>query len=140
MKSMDVFRDNELLIWNLFDTYAENNNYNIIVHNDHHMGRGSLAYKGDDSFKPIITLHLFGIPGINYDFGIIVSDRNGNSILTGETCAVYTLNAPAESEYNELEERFGKILDYVFKKYEPYSKENRLDYVFNGLELERVNF
>lgn len=133
------FVENELSLWKYFNEYAINKGYKVCTHNDSMMGRSTTAYTSDN-FKPIMKFTLFGIPDLSYDFGIIVEDRNGNSILNGDTCGAYSLQASPNTDFEELQKRFKKMVKYVFSKYEVYSRENRLDFVFKGSKEERIKF
>lgn len=62
-------------------------------------------------------------------------DRNGNDILHGPTCAVYILD-----DCKDFESKLEKMCTYVFDKYSKYSRENRLDFKFNNLKEERIEW
>lgn len=126
--------------WDRFLDIAESYGYSCINHNDHAMGTGSILFKSD-KFVPIIQLCIWqelktkGKVVEDGSISIHVEDRNGNSVLDGPTCAIHCLK-----DCPDLEEKFEKMCSYVFEKYSKYSKQNRLDFVFNELPEERIEW
>ncbi len=117
--------------WEYVEDVAEKYGYSCWSHNDVSLGAGATIYKDDDIFTPIICLHIWWDEGIS----IHVKDRNGNSILDGPTCAIHILD-----DCEDFEEKLKKMCTYVFEKYSKYARTNRLDFRFNNLEEERVEW
>lgn len=100
------------------------------------MGYGGWATK-DDKYAIFFKLVEFSYPR---SFSIHAEDRNGNSILHGETVAIYSVSGKDNLSNEELLSRFKMALNDVYDKYKVYSKENRLDFVFNELKMERKDY
>jgi len=115
--------------WNSIGKIGKKYGYNELVHNGFSLSHGSTFYKADkDKFAPIITFNIWG-----NEVSIHVQDRNGNTILTGETVAIHILK-----NCKDFEKKFNQMCGYVFDKYSKYSKQNRLDFAFNELQEERI--
>lgn len=128
-------REKSLLqIWDKFDDLMVERGYGILTHNDVSLGRGTVAYK-DDKFSPLFELKIWGGEIAENFVSIFVTDRNGNTILGGETVAIYSLNDVGDFEKNLS--LFAKMFEDVYEKYSVYSKSNRLDFAFNEMKLER---
>lgn len=93
---------------------------------------GGFACK-KDKFSILFKLVEFPYPK---SFSIHAIDRNGNFILTGETVAIYSIYGKDDLSDQEVLSRFKIALNDIYEKYKVYSKENRLDFVFNELEQE----
>jgi hypothetical protein len=124
---------NEIKLWDRFDEIAKEFGYEISTHNNSTQGRGTYSFKSD-KFVPMINIHLW-----HDSISIFIEDRNGNSILHGETCEICNLKYQEDS-FEEITIRFEKMCNYVFNKYKVFSKDNRLDFIFNEMKMERVNF
>jgi len=126
--------------WDTFLKVADEYGYKYNHHNDSTMGTGTTCWK-DDPFIPIIKLDIRSELKIRSklidpaSMTIFVRDRNGNTILGGEFCAVHTLK-----DCKGFSKKLKEMSRYVFDKYSKYSRENRLDFVFNGLKMERVDW
>lgn len=133
------FLEQEQEIEDIFYDFMTENGYSVHFHRDEdikYMGYGGMAVK-EDKFAP-----FFSLSGNIYprSFSVFVEDRNGNFILTGETAAIYSISASPESNIKELKDKFKILLNDIYNKYKVYSKENRLDFVYNELKLERKNY
>ena len=117
--------------WKYVEKFAKERGYECWSHNSVSQGAGATIYKDEDRFIPIMSLNIWWGEGVS----IHVEDRNGNAILDGECCAVHILNS-----CKDFEDRLEKMCAYVFDKYSKYSRENRLDYVFNNLKEERIEW
>ena len=92
----------------------------------------------EDRFKPIFTIHAWPtVSPEDYEISLFVQDRNGNSIITGETAAIYDIKSVHSEDFIQ---RVIEMANAAFDKYAVYSKENRLDFAFNGYETERREF
>ena len=126
-------------LWNRFHKIAEGYGYDCYPHNDRNMGIGTTCCQSD-RFVPIINLSIQ--PELKYkhkkevaipmSMTLFVKDRNGNTVIDGPYCAVYSLN-----DCPDFNEKFEDMCTYVFDKYSAYSRENRLDFAFNELTEER---
>ena len=54
-------KDISIALWDKFDAIMSERGFNIIVHDDESLGRGSIAFK-DDKFVPLFNLHVWGGP------------------------------------------------------------------------------
>lgn len=131
MKQRDISQMN---IWHEFDNFMAERGYHVHSHNDHNMGRGSVAYK-DDRFAPIFNLHVWGGETAKHFVSIHITDRNGYAILEGPTAAIYSMSDTGDSEKNALV--FSRMLNDAYEKYGGYSKANRLDFAFNEMKEDR---
>lgn len=121
----------------IFMDYMSDRNFSVSHHNDKYSGNGVTASHKEDKFVPIFKLVNQPYPK---SFSIFVDDRNGNTILYGDTAAIYSIRAEENMSENEIIETFEKMLDDVYDKYGIYNKKNRLDFTFNELEMERKNY
>lgn len=138
--NFEIFSKQEDMIENIFATFMEQQGYYVSLNQDEsvkYLGYGGLAVHKDDKFSLMFQLNGNLYPR---SFSISVKDRNGNFVLMGETVAIYSLSADDNTNYKELSEKFKILLNDVFEKYKIYSKENRLDFVFNNLEMERKSY
>lgn len=138
--NFEVFSKQEDMIENIFATFMKQQGYYVKLNQDEdikYLGYGGLAVHKDDKFSL-----MFELTGNLYPrcFNVSVKDRNGNFMLMGETVAIYSLSAHDNTNYKELSEKFKMLITDVFEKYKVYSKENRLDFVFNNLEMERKSY
>ncbi len=117
--------------WDRISKIAEKYGYSEYAFNDINLGTGSDFYKDGDIFAPLIKYIIWNKESVS----IHIQDRNGNDIMHGPTCAVHTLN-----DCKDFKERFEMICSYVFEKYSKYSKQNRLDFVFNEIKQERIDW
>ena len=126
--------------WDIFDMTAIAYGYKCNNHDDLYMGIGSMCYKAD-KFAPLIHLRIEKGYKVGKEviiptsMNILVEDRNGNNILDGNVCGVYRLE-----DCDDFENKFTDMCKYVFDKYVVYSKDNRLDFVFNGYKEERIKW
>lgn len=119
-------------IWEIFNDKANEFGYTIRTYNDSIMGIGTTAFQQEDKYIPIILFK------IGYkEVSIMVQDRNGDAILMGDLCACYKLKDVDSEDY---EQKFAEMCDYAINKWSKYSKDNRLDFVFNNLEQERIDW
>lgn len=131
MKQRDV---SQIEVWNEFDNFMAERGYRVLSHNDHNMGRGSVACK-DDRFAPIFNLHVWGGEIADNFVSIHIEDRNGSAILHGDTAAIYSMVDTGDKEKNLLV--FSKMVTDAYEKYGGFSKSNRLDFVFNEMKQDR---
>ena len=128
------------IYWDYVSSIADDYGYDCWHHNNVSQGIGTIMSK-EDRFVPIINLGITpelvidGKVVIPAEISFIVEDRNGNSILSGETCAVHRLK-----DCEDFEVRLEAMCKYVFDKYSQYSRENRFDFVFNEYEKERIEW
>lgn len=126
--------------WDACIDMATEYGYEGYSYNETNLGIGSTFFK-TDRFVPIINLCVYPEVKKGKDvlvpasMSIHVKDRNGNDILTGVCCAVHTLE-----DCEDFKNRFADMCRYVFDKYSQYSKTNRLDFVYNELSEERINW
>ncbi len=138
--NFEVFFKQEDMIENIFATFMEQQEYYVRLNqydDIKYLGFGGLAVNKNDKFALMFELNGNLSPR---SFSISVKDRNGNFVLMGETVAIYSLSADDNTNYKDLSEKFKILINDVFEKYKIYSKENRLDFVFNNLEIERKSF
>ena len=118
--------------WKYVDKYAKEKGFGYWDHNNEYQRAGAtITTISNDKFVPIFNLNIWWGQGLS----IHVEDRNGNDILDGPTCAVHILN-----DCKDFEKKLEKMCDYVFGKYSQYSRENRLDFRFNNLTQERIEW
>lgn len=127
-------RESQMRLWDWFDDFMEEHGYDVLVHNDEYTGRGSVAYR-DDKFAPLFSLHVWGGEIAENFVSIHIQDRNGSSVLTGETAAIYSMVDTGDKEKNLVV--FSKMVNDAYEKYRGYSKTNRLDFVFNQMKEDR---
>lgn len=124
-------------LWNKFNDSMFERGYRVFTHDDEDMGRGSVASK-EDKFAPIFNLCLWGGEIAENFVSIHIVDRNGSSILYGDTVAIYSLVDTGDQKKNLLV--FSKMVDDACEKYGVYSRSNRLDFVFNEMKLDRKTY
>lgn len=134
------FTEQRSIVENMFYDYMTDNGYSVYIYdgNDKSLGYGGFATK-KDKFAIFFTLVEFQDPR---SFSVNAEDRNGNFILTGDTAAIYTMSINDEDDLtiNEIKDKFSKLLNDIYEKYGNYSKENRLDFVYNELKMERKDY
>lgn len=133
------FQKQEKEIEKIFYNFMKEKGYSVLLHTEEdikYMGYGGIAVK-EDKFAV-----FFELSGNVYPrgFSVKVEDRNGNFVLTGETAALYSLSATPEMDIKELTEKFKILLNDIYEKYKVYSRENRLDFVYNELKEERKDY
>ncbi len=121
------------IIEDLFFDFMEKQGYSIL---EYDCRRGGIAYK-TDKFCVLFKLNATSYPR---NFTIHVEDRNGYFALDGDTAAIYSLSECSDLSNEELTKKFKKLLNDVYEKYEIYNKSNRLDFVYNELEVERKEY
>ena len=137
MKDIKIFHKQGKKINKIFCDFMEEKGFSTWEHDDKDLGFGVIASNSNDKFIPIFELKNWHYPEAH---SIFVIDRNGNSILTGEIAAIYSLNIVENWNEEEIEKRFKTMLEDIYSKYEKYSKNNRLDFSFNELIMERKNY
>ncbi|MBR1377320.1 MAG: hypothetical protein IJ565_05895 [Bacilli bacterium] len=133
------FLEQEEAVENIFYDFMKEKGYTVYFHRDEeikYMGYGGNAVK-EDKFAVFFTLSADIYPR---HFSIFAEDRNGNFVLTGEAAAIYSLSATPDSDINKLKNTFKILLNDIYEKYKDYSKENRLDFVYNELETDRKHY
>lgn len=138
MKNVKEFEKQCKRINQIFCNYLKEKNYDAWNFDEENMKKGAFACK-DDKFVPIIKLHNWRYPESH---SISVIDRNGNTVIEGETAAVYSLEIDEKdnNSIDEIAEMFEIMLNEVYLKYGNYDRNNRLDFAFNELEIDRKNF
>lgn len=127
----------QIELWNKFNDLMFERGYSVFTHDDEYMGRGSVASK-EDKFSPIFNLCLWGGEVPENFVSIHIEDRNGSTILNGDTVAIYSMVDTGDQEKNALV--FSKMVDDACEKYGVYSKSNRLDFVFNEMKQDRRTY
>lgn len=133
------FMKQEKELEKIFYNFMKEKGYSVILHSEEdikYMGYGGIAVK-DDKFSVFFELSGNVYPR---SFSVRAEDRNGNFILTGEMAALYSLSATPDMDMKELTGKFKILLNDIYEKYKVYSKENRLDFVYNELKEERKNY
>lgn len=133
------FLEREKEVENIFYDFMKEKGYTVYFNRDEdikYMGYGGNAVK-EDKFAVFFRLCSDIYPR---RFSIFADDRNGNFILTGETAAIYSLTVTPDSDINQLKDTFRILLNDIYEKYKNYSKENRLDFIYNGLKIERKRY
>ena len=137
MYDKNKFLDQEKIVEDIFDDFFKDKGYFTCINDDiKNMGYGGFAVT-DDKFALIFELHGFPYPK---SFSVNAKDRNGNFVVMGETVAIYSITPDDNISKSELEEKFKTLLNDIYNKYKVYSKENRLDFVYNDMELERKKY
>ena len=123
----------------IFCDFMEEKGFSTFTFDDIDLGLGASASNDKDDFVPIFEFQNYPYPESHT---IFVEDRNGNSILSGNTVAIYSLNIAENMDYSEKEmlEKFKIMLESVYEKYGFYNKTNRLDFAFNEMKIERKEF
>jgi len=123
----------------LFYNYMKEKGYSVSINDDEsvaYLGYGGYASK-DDKFAVIFKL----VENIHpRSFSIFAVDRNGYFALDGETAAIYSISAGEDTTMDEIKNKFNIMLNDIYEKYGFYSKDNRLDFVYNEMEIERKNY
>lgn len=123
----------------LFYNYMKEKGYSVSINDDEsvaYLGYGGYASK-DDKFAVIFKL----VENIHpRSFSLFAVDRNGYFALDGETAAIYSISVGEDTTMDEIKNKFNIMLNDIYEKYGFYSKENRLDFVYNEMEIERKNY
>lgn len=133
------FLEQEKAVEKIFDEYMSKEGYDVHIYDEEdlkYFGYGGYAIK-EDKFAVIFNLRGQVYPR---GFSISVEDRNGNLVIMGETVAIYSISFTSETPKEEIKNKFKLMLDDIYNKYKVYSKENRLDFVFNEYEVDRKNY
>jgi len=118
-RNMDVFDE-------LDDTYQ------FISNDIASEGHGFEFVGRKDKFQPIIKVIIFSF-NKKIDISIIVNNRNGNSIIYGDTVARYSMKAEykenmTEEEIKEFDKRYRKMAKQAIEKWSKFNKENQIGY------------
>lgn len=133
----EIFYKQAVKINSIFDDFMKEKGFSVWDHNDSALGYGAIASHKEDKFVPIFELKMWSYPRT---FSIHVIDRNGNSILTGETAAIYSLDIKEDMKEDTMISKFKTLVNDVYDIYGNYCRENRLDFSFNNLEMERKEY
>ncbi len=139
MFNREKFLEQEEIIEEIFETFMREKGYRVTINEGdsiQYLGHGGNAIK-EDKFAVFFELVSNIYPR---SFSIFVEDRNGNSIITGETSAIYSIKPDDNVDIKELAIRFKILLNDIYNKYKDYSKENRLEFSYNELEMERKDY
>lgn len=137
--SEESFIEQINVIEDIFYDYMTDKGYSVNIYDDEDvscLGYGGYATK-DDKFAIFFKLVEQPHPR---SFSVFAEDRNGHFALAGETAAIYSVSVGENTTIDELKDKFNKLLNDIYEKYSVYSKENRLDFVYNELEMERKNY
>ena len=137
MKDRIVFHKQGEKVNKIFCDFMKEKGFSTWEHDDKDLGFGVIASNSNDKFIPIFELHNWHYPESH---SIFVEDRNGNSILTGDTVAIYSMDIDENWTENDILDKFKIMLEDVYSKYGKYDKNNRLDFVFNEMQMERKEF
>lgn len=140
-KDMEKFLEQENIIEEVFYNFMIDKGYGVNIYNEDdlkYMGYGGFAVK-EDKYGVIFRLCNFQHPKA---FTVFAVDRNGYFALDGDTAAIYsiTLDENTDMDNEELKSKFEILLEDIYTKYSTYSKSNRLDFVFNDMEIERKSY
>jgi len=135
------FLEQENIIEDVFYNFMKDKGYSVSLYNEEdlkYMGYGGFAV-ADDKFAIIFKLSNNPYPR---SFSVFAEDRNGYFAIDGETAAIYSILIDENSnmDNDELKSKFEILLEDIYTKYSVYSKNNRLDFVFNEMEIERKNY
>lgn len=137
MYDKNKFLEQEKIVEDIFYDFFKSKGYFTRINDDiKNIGYGGIAV-ADDKFALIFELHGFPYPK---SFSVSAEDRNGNFVVMGETVAIYSIIPDDNISKSELEEKFKTLLNDIYSKYKVYSKENRLDFVYKNMELERKEY
>lgn len=123
----------------VFYEFMTDKGYSVNIYSEEdirYLGYGGIASKSD-KFAIYFSLVEYPYPK---SFSIFANDRNGNFALCGDTVAIYSISGEKDLSNDELKEKFEIALNDIYDKYSIYSKEKRLDFVFNELEMERKDY
>ena len=127
------------LVETIFYDYMTDKGYLVNINKGEevkYLGYGGYATK-DDKFAIFFKLCEQNYPRT---FAVFAVDRNGYFAIDGETVAIYNLSISDDMTNYDIEEKFKELLKDIYEKYSIYSKENRLDFVYNEYEIERKNY
>lgn len=125
----------------IFKEYMKERGYEIWKSEDPEYGITYTASKENDKYIPFIELEYGKDSKYKIsEYQIRVKDRDGNAGLHGESVASYYLYTKYETDEEKIISEFKKILDDVYNEYSKYSRENRLDFVFNNLEYKTFDY
>lgn len=125
----------------IFKEYMKERGYEIWKSEDPEYGITYTASKENDKYVPLIELCF----DCSCEFGseeceIHVKDRDGKKSLHGHLVASYRLRIRYETDEEKIINEFKRMLDDVYNKYSKYSREDRLDSVFNNLEYQTFDY
>lgn len=138
-----IYKDNEVPFYDrlskikkIFSNYMKKNNYSIIENSNNIL---TAVNKTNDKFIPYFELCCWRYPE---SYNIHVNDRNGNFVIVGENVAIYSINIESNDAISDeqLYDKFEEMLIDIYIKYSKYSKDNRLDFVFNNLKQDRKEY
>lgn len=139
MINREKFLEQESIIEKVFFDFMVEKGYRVSINEGdsiQYLGYGGDAIK-EDKFAVFFRLVSNIYPR---SFSIFVTDRNGNSIITGETVAIYSIESDDNADNKELVSKFKILLNDIYNKYKDYSRENRLEFSYNELEMERKDY
>lgn len=139
--NMKEFLEQENIIEDVFYNFMKDKGYSVSLYDEEdlkYMGYGGFAVT-DDKFAIIFKLSNNPYPR---SFSVFAEDRNGHFAIDGETAAIYSISLDENPNINndELKAKFEILLEDIYDKYSVYSKDNRLDFVFNEMKTERKNY
>lgn len=137
MYNRDKFLEQERIIEEIYYDFFKSKGYYTHINDDiETSGYGGYAVK-EDRFAVIFELIIFPYPK---EFMISVKDRNGSQVIYGESAANYSYSPSDEVSDEEIKEKFQILLNDVYSKYKIYSRDNRLDFVYNNLKVENKDY
>lgn len=125
----------------IFKSYMKEKGYEIWKSEDPESGITYTASKESDRYVPLIEL-CFGreYEFKNVEYEIFIKDRDGKGSLHGHLVANYCLYTKYEPDEEKIINEFQKMLNDAYNEYSKYSRENRLDSVFNNLEYQTFDY
>ena len=124
-------------LWDKFDEIMKEENYELIINTDEpNLPRGTISFKNNDKYVPIISLNIWG----DTQLSIFVQNRNGNAVIDGNTVLINSLKFTKEDKKEDVEKRFNDMVNSTLKKYKKYNKENRLEFDIDKEDIKRIEW
>jgi hypothetical protein len=129
-----TIKDRMVKCWNCFNEMMDSLGYRVFTNSygkDYcpSLPLGSRCSK-NDKYVPIIQLTVHPLES---SLWLLVTDRNGNAFLDGNTVAIYEVDCSKP----EFEKAFDKMLKDTIEKFGGYCKENKLQFDVDEQEIER---
>ena len=125
----------------LFKNYMIERGYKIWKSESPDSGISYTARKEEDKYIPFFELCYGSLSKYKIaEYEVSVTDRAGDEGLHGRTVASYYLHLNQENSEEAILNEFKKILDNSYKSYNMYSRNNRLDSVYNNLKHKYIHY